>query len=269
MQLNVYDLNGKITKQIELPVQFNEEIRADLIKRAVLRILANKRQPYGADPRAGKRASAKISRRRRDYKTSYGYGISRSPRKILTKRGTHFYWVGAVAPYTVGGRRAHPPKVSKIWFLKLNVKERKKSIRSALAATLSKDYLKMRNHVIPKEYPFTVSSDFENVSKTKDVFNTLVKLGFSDELKRCKVRKIRSGKGKARGRRYVTKKGLLIVVSKSSSPLIKAARNIPGIDIKDIHTLNANDLAPGAHPGRMTLFTDAALNEMKKAELFM
>ena len=95
---------------IELPKQFNEEIRSDLIRRAYLTILSNSRQPYGAKEDAGMRASAKLSRRRRDYKGSYGFGISRVPRKVLSRRGTRFFWVGAVAPGMVSGRKAHPPK---------------------------------------------------------------------------------------------------------------------------------------------------------------
>ena len=83
---------------VELPKQFDEEFRPDLIKRAVLVVQRNKRQVYGAKKDAGKRASAELSRRRRKYRGSYGAGISRVPRKILSRRGTRFYWVGAFAP---------------------------------------------------------------------------------------------------------------------------------------------------------------------------
>ena len=47
-------------------------------------------------------------------------------------------WVGAFAPGTVGGRRAHPPKSEKIWSKKINKKENAKAIRSAISATLLK-----------------------------------------------------------------------------------------------------------------------------------
>ena len=87
MKLKILDIAGKETGSRELPLQFKEKVEPDLIARAVLAIQANKRQPYGAKPDAGKRASAKLSRRRRNYRGSYGIGISRDPRKILTRRG--------------------------------------------------------------------------------------------------------------------------------------------------------------------------------------
>ena len=71
--------------------------------------------------------SAKLSKRRRAYRGSYGFGISRTPRKILSKRGRRLGWVGAVAPNTVGGRRTHPPKAEKIWREEINTKERRKN----------------------------------------------------------------------------------------------------------------------------------------------
>ena len=61
MKLDVINLEGEKTEKIDLPEQFNESVRPDLIKRAFLVIQANKRQEYGASPQAGKRASAKAS----------------------------------------------------------------------------------------------------------------------------------------------------------------------------------------------------------------
>src|SRR3989338_318436 len=122
MKLAILDLSKNKIGEIKMPPQFEEEIRPDLIQRDVLAIQSHKRQGYAADPLAGKRAAAKLSRRRRKYRGSYGLGISRVPRKILSRRGTRMNWVGAFAPGTVGGRRAHPPKAEKIWWQKINRK---------------------------------------------------------------------------------------------------------------------------------------------------
>src|SRR3989338_3183716 len=135
MKVKIIDINNKDIGERELPIQFSEDIRPDLIHRAVVTIQKNKRHPYGASPEAGKRHSAKLSRRRRDYKGSYGHGISRVPRKIMSRRGTRMNWVGAIAPGTVGGRQAQPPKAEKIWVKKNNKAENRKAIRSAIAAT--------------------------------------------------------------------------------------------------------------------------------------
>ena len=267
MKLKILDIAGKETGSRELPLQFKEKIEPDLIARAVLAMQANKRQPYGAKPDAGKRASAKLSRRRRNYRGSYGIGISRVPRKILTRRGRRFFWVGAFAPGTVGGRRAHPPKAEKVWEQKINKKERRKAIRSALSAVVEKNTVKLRGHLIPEAYPFAVASDFEGIKKTKDVFNIFSKLGFAKELERTNEKKIRAGKGKMRGRKYKTKKGILLVVSGDCS-LIKASKNIPGVDVAKVNELNAELLAPGAKPGRATIFTDRAIEKIEKENLF-
>src|SRR3989344_1430914 len=133
MKAAILDSTNNKIGEIKLPSQFEEEYRPDLIHRAVLAIQSHKRQGYAASETAGKRASAKLSRRRRDYRGSYGIGISRVPRKIMTRRGTRMNWVGAFAPGTVGGRRAHPPKSEKIWWKKINKKEKAKAISRAVA----------------------------------------------------------------------------------------------------------------------------------------
>lgn len=261
------DLENKEKGKIKLPRQFEEDVRTDLIKRAVLAIMSHKRQGYGAYPEAGKRASAILSRRRHDYRGSYGYGISRVPRKIFSRRGTRMNWQAAFAPGTVGGRRAHPPKAEKIWWQDINKKERKKAIRSAIAATIHKELVVKRGHKIIGDYPFVIDSAIENIDKTKKVKEVLMKLGLGEELERCEKRKIRAGKGKLRGRKYKKKKGPLFVVSKDCK-LLKAASNIEGIDICEVKNINAELLAPGAVPGRLTLWSKGAIELLEKEKLF-
>jgi len=164
MKADVLNLDGKKLKTIELPEQFNEDYEPDLIKRAAIVIENNRRMPYGTLPLAGQGYSAKLSRRRRDYKGAYGKGISRVPRKTMWKRGTQFSWVGALAPGTRGGRRAHPPKASKDWTQKINTKERKKAIRSALSGLITTD-----NLVI-------LDNKFETLKKLKEVKDGLILL---------------------------------------------------------------------------------------------
>jgi len=267
MKIDILDSSKNKVGEIKLPSQFEEDYRPDIIQRAVLAIQTHKRQPYSASPGAGKRASAKLSRRRRDYRGSYGIGISRVPRKIMTRRGTRMNWVGAFAPGTVGGRRAHPPKTEKIWWKKINEKERAMAIRSAIAATILKEAVIQRGHIIPDNYPFALEDKFELLEKTKSVLESLNKLGLQNELERVKDRKIRAGKGKSRGRKYRSKKGLLVVVSKTGK-LSKAISNIPGIDIVEVKNLNAEILAPGGKAGRLTLWTISAINMLEKESLF-
>jgi large subunit ribosomal protein L4e len=265
--MKIVGIEGNESGNKELPNQFSEEIRPDLIKRAVLIIQSNKRQKYGASPEAGKRASAKLSRRRHDYRGSYGIGISRVPRKIMSRRGTRMNWVGAFAPGTVGGRRAHPPKGEKSWGKDINRKEMNKAIRSAMAASVSREKVKERGHIIPTSYPFIIDNKFESLKKTKEVKIALEKIGIKDDLERAVKKKLRAGKGKLRGRSYKKRKGPLIVVGKECS-LSKSARNISGVDVAEVRNIDAELLAPGAKPGRLTLWTVSSIDLLEKGRLF-
>ena len=268
MKLPIIDLQNKKSGERNLPAQFSEQYRPDLIKRAVLSLQSAARQAYGANPEAGKRSSSELSKRRRKYRGCYGFGISRVNRKIHSRRGTRMHWVGAFSPQTVGGRRSHPPKAEKNFEKSINKKENRKAIRSAISATINKDVVSDRGHKIPENYPFIINSNFESLNKTKEVQDLLSKLGFGEELERSLVRKIRAGIGKMRGRRYKRKKSVLIVVSGNCS-VEKAVQNVPGVEVVQVNALNAELLAPGAAPGRVTLWTDKSIEELEKNNLFM
>jgi len=265
MKVEVYDLEGNPVKEIELPQQFKEEVRKDLIRRVFLAIMSHKRVPYGPNPLAGFDV-AWTSKRRRDYRSSYGRGISRIPRKILTRRGNQFYWVGAVVPNAVGGRRAHPPKVEKKYYEKVNKKERRKAIRSAIAATMLEYFVKKRGH---KGKSFVLISEFENLKKTKEFVELLKKLGLEEELKRLEYKKIRAGKGKMRNRKYKRKVGPLVVISEKEASVAKAALNVPGVDVVTVENLNVELLAPGGQPGRLTLWSEKAIEKLREKNLFL
>ncbi|MEK6903718.1 MAG: 50S ribosomal protein L4 [Nanoarchaeota archaeon] len=268
MKTNVFSLEGKKTKTIDLPQQFAEEHRPDLVRRAHLAIQSHMIQPYGAFLDAGKRQSAKLSRRRRKFKTAYGKGLARSPRKSLWRRGTQFGWVGAVSPNTTGGRRAHPPKAHKDMRQKINEKERKKALRSALAMSIDPKHVKERGHIFT-ELPSVVENKIEDLAKTKDVETVLHALGLTQELLRTSERKIRAGKGKLRGRKYRTKKGPLIVVSAAKGNLMRAGANIPGVDVATVSSLNMKLLAPGGVAGRLAIYSEKAIERLNNEQFFI
>jgi large subunit ribosomal protein L4e len=268
MKLDIISKNKEKKGTIDLPIQFDEKIRLDIIKRAVESEQSEARQPYGASPEAGMRHSTYVSKRRHNYKGTYGIGQSRTPRKATSRSGTSFNWTGAFAPQTVGGRRAHPPKSDKIWTKEINNKEKLLALRSAISATLSKELAEKRNHIIPDDYPFIIDSSFENMKKTKEVHDFLKNIGLEKELEKVKVKKIRPGKGKMRGRKYKKKKGPLIVTEKDCD-LLKCAKNIPGIDIIKVEDMKVELLAPGAVPGRITLWTSKAIEKIAKEKMFM
>ncbi len=252
MRVDVLGLDGSKVKNIELPEQFNEDYEPVLIRRAILVINSHKRQQYGVAYQAGMNYSAKLSRRRRDYKGAYGKGISRVPRKTMTRRGMQFTWVGAVAPGTVGGRQAHPPKAEKVWDLKINIKERKKAIRSALSGI----YLNKKLIVIDNK--------IEEEKKARELKKVFDKLGLDLEV----VKRKRAGRGKSRGRAISYKKKALIVVG-GNCDLLKAVSNLPGYNAVAVKSLNVALLTVGHNEARQCLFTEGAIEKIVKEKLFL
>ncbi|NOZ81656.1 MAG: 50S ribosomal protein L4 [Candidatus Micrarchaeota archaeon] len=259
--VKVLDFTGKPVKEVELPEIFSLPVRDDVIKRAFLAIQSNRRQPYGSDPLAGKRTSAHYHGRRDRRYTMMNRELSRLPR--IHNTSPHLIFRARFAPHAVGGRKAHPPKPEKVWDVKINKKERRLAILSAVSATARPELVKARGHKFSCELPLVVVSDIENVEKTSKLEEILRNLGLSEDLERAKKKKIRAGKGKMRGRKYRKKKSVLIVVS-DDSKIKKAASNIPGVDVCRVSNLNAELLAPGAVPGRLTVWSENALAELER-----
>lgn len=255
----LYDLNGNAVGEVKLPKIFSHEYRPEIIKRAVLAMQANRRQQYGANPLAGKRSSAHYHGKRRYRFTMMNREMARISR-IHGKVGFLAYRA-RVVPQAVKGRKAQPPKAEKIWLQKINKKENLLAIKSSVAATANTELVKKRSHLV-KESPVIFVDDFENISKAKEVRKLFENL-FPEEIMRCSEKKVRAGKGRNRGRPYRKKKGPLVVVSKECN-LLKAAKNLPGVDVSTVSNLNAELLAPGSQAGRFTIFTKAALDALEK-----
>ncbi len=260
----VYSIDGIQVGTIELPDIFEEEVRPDLIKRAVLSIISARRQPYGSMKMAGRLYTAEYVGMRRlpPWRRTINVGRARLPR--TKDRGELIFGRVANVPQAVGGPRAHPPKVEKVWKEKINKKEKVKAIISAIAATAVKELVEKRGHIIDKvkHIPLIVEDKLEEISSTKELKTALKKLGVWDDVMRAyKKTRIRAGKGKRRGRVKKVPKSVLIVVSKNKG-IYKAARNLPGVDVVEARNLNAELLAPGTHPGRLTIWTVSAIKEL-------
>ncbi len=247
-KVNIYSIDGQAQDKIELPAVFNTPYRPDIIKKSFNVVHSNQRQPYGADPMAGKRHSVES--------VGKGRGMSRVPR-------LHQGNAAALAPCVVGGRRAHPPKAERNWKEKINKKEKNLARNSALAATADKELVSKRGHIFDSNItlPLIIDDAFENISKTKDVITIFEKLGVYPDIERAmNGRHIRAGRGKMRGRKYRRPKSVLIVATKGE--LKKGARNLSGVDITNPTFLDIEDLAPGGTAGRLTIFTKSALSEI-------
>jgi len=247
MNATVYSLDGEEAGDAELPDVFDEQVRPDLVQKAVLASQANRKQPYGADDYAGMRTPAESP--------GSGRGMAHVPRQNGEARRV---------PQAVGGRKAHPPKEEKDQGLELNDKERKLATRSAVAATADAELVAERGHEFDDdvELPVVVDDEFEDLVKTQDVLAFLEALGLDADIERAEEgRTVRAGQGTLRGRKYTEPSAVLFVTSSESGPS-KAARNLAGVDVATAREVNAEDLAPGAHVGRLTVWTQSALEEV-------
>ncbi|MWG35131.1 50S ribosomal protein L4 [Halomarina oriensis] len=245
----VFDLEGEEAGEVDLPEVFETTYRPDLIRRSVRAAQANRKQDYGADPFAGMRTPAE------------SFGSGRGMAHVPRQNGQ-----GRRVPQTVGGRKAHPPKAEKDRTEKVNKKERQLAVRSALAATTDPELVAERGHQFDADaldedsLPLVVSDEFEDLVKTKEVVALLEALGVYTDVQRAdEGKKVKGGRGTTRGRKYRRPSSILFVTTDEPST---AARNLAGVTVATAREVNAEDLAPGGQAGRLTVFTESALEEV-------
>jgi large subunit ribosomal protein L4e len=261
MKANIIGIDGSSKGSVELPKVFETEHKPVLIRRAVLAIQSAKKQPKGADPRAGKKNTA--------YTIQVGGAPSANRSKnveharLPRMRNRRNLLSGRVARVSqaVGGRRAHAPKAWKIIEEKINKKEKKLALASAIAATTNKKLVVPR-FVFEGELPLIVEDSFEALDKTSKILDAFKKIGVEADLENAKSKiRRRAGKGKARGRKTKIKKSVLIVTGKNDKAL-KASRNLVGVEAVTIKSLNVELLAPGGEAGRLVVWTIGAIEEL-------
>lgn len=210
----VYDINtGAVTeKQIPLPAVFTAPIRLDIVNFVHTNLNKNRRQPRGVDPQAGMKHSAE----------SWGTGraVSRIPR--VSGSGTHRSGQAAFGNLCRKGRMFAPLHIWRRWYRRVNIKQKRHAVASAIAASGVVPLVLARGHRISNiaELPLVIDDKFESISKTKKAVQILKRLGAYDDVKRViRGKKIRAGKGKLRNRRYTEKKGPLVIVGNENVDL--------------------------------------------------
>lgn len=175
------------------------------------------------------------------------------------------------------GRMFAPTQVWRKWHRKINLNQKRYAMCSALAASALPALVTARGHRIRKtgEIPLVVSDSVQGLSKTKQAIKLMKALKAMDDVDRSKnTRRIRPGKGKMRNRRYIQKKGPLVIYNRNNG-ITRAFRNLPGVQLLNVRKLNLLQLAPGGHLGRFCIWTKSAFNklddiygsETKKAKL--
>ena len=259
----ILSTNGKKIEEMELPLIFSTPYRHDLIHKAFTNLTSHKFQRQGRKPNAGMDVVADSN----DPPT--GQGVSRVAR--MAGGGGGRQGQGAEVASTRGGRQAHPPIVEKVIYKKLNKKENKLALCSAIAATASKQLVERRGHIVDnvESFPIIVSDDIETVSKASDMTAILDNLKLLSDVKRLKNRKPRSGQSRLRGRSKKTGKSVLFVTV-DSAQVKQAVGALPGVQVRDVKDLSVLDLAPGSDPIRLTVYSKSAIQaigEIKSTHL--
>lgn len=257
MKIATYITTGTKDGEIELPLIFSTPFRRELIHKAWINLTSHKFQPQGRHPSAGQDVVADSN----DPPT--GQGVSRVARAQGGGGGRQGQ--GAEVASTRGGRQAHPPIVGKVIYKKLNKKENKLALCSAIAATSSKTIIESRGHKIEgiESFPIIVSDVIESISKSNEIVKVLESLKLTQDTDRLESRKSRSGQSRLRGRSKKVGKSVLFV-TKEDKEMSKAIGALPGVEVKSVKDLSVLDLAPGSHPIRLTVYSKSAIEEIAK-----
>eukprot|EP00999_Lentomonas_sp_LEN2_P002799 NODE_666_length_1279_cov_124.888021_g627_i0.p2 GENE.NODE_666_length_1279_cov_124.888021_g627_i0~~NODE_666_length_1279_cov_124.888021_g627_i0.p2 ORF type:complete len:360 (+),score=121.24 NODE_666_length_1279_cov_124.888021_g627_i0:85-1164(+) len=253
-KVTVFSTDGNSAGNADLPAVFTAPIRHDIVRFVHSNISKNSRQAYAVSRRTGHRATAE----------SWGTGraVARIPR--VSGGGTHRSGEGAYGNQCRGGRMFAPTRVYRRWNRRVNKNMRRYAVSSAVAASALPPLVMARGHKIEKvaELPLVVSDNIQSLNKTKEAADTLKALNIYNDVEKVKdTSKIRQGVGKSRNRRYVNRKGPLVVLSKNDGGW-KAFRNLPGVDLAYASALNLLQLAPGGHLGRLIVWSEAAFRDL-------
>jgi large subunit ribosomal protein L4e len=153
-----------------------------------------------------------------------------------------------------------PTKTWRKWHVKVNQNQRRFAVVSALAASALPSLVLARGHRIEQieEVPLVITSAVESFTKTKEAVALLKSLhAYADVVKVSNSRKLRAGKGKLRNRRHRQRRGPLVVYNEDNG-IVKAFRNLPGVELVNVRRLNLLQLAPGGHLGRFVIWTEGA-----------
>jgi len=261
-QINIFSINGDKLESVNMPLIFDCPIRRDIVDFIHTNMRKNKRQPYGVKCRFGPTGIV-AGHQHSAHSWGTGRAVSRIPR--VSGGGTHRAGQGAFGNMCRGGRMFAPTKTFRHWHRKLNTSQKRYAVASCLAASASVSLIEARGYKIidkVKEIPIVVQG-IENLKQTKEAIQCLKTLGLGGELEKCKIRKTRPTKGKMRGRKTKQRKGPLIIYEKNLG-LLKAFRNIAGVDFCSVNAMNLLKLAPGGHLGRLIIWSKSSFNFLQK-----
>jgi len=160
-----------------------------------------------------------------------------------------------------------PTKTWRRWHRRVNKGQRRFAVVSALAASAVPALVMARGHRVSAvpEIPLVIAeADLTGVTKTKQALALFRTVRAEADVNRVKnSRSLRAGQGKGRNRRFVQRRGPLLVTNGESN-IGPAFRNLAGVEIANVNRLNLLQLAPGGHVGRFIIWTQEAFAALDK-----
>ena len=202
---------------------FLAPIRNDVVTFVHTNMRKNQRQAYAVAYASGEQTSA----------MSWGTGraVARIPR--VGGGGSGRSGQGAFGNMCRKGRMFAPTKIWRRWHRKVNVAQRRYAVASALAASAVPALVMARGHKIDAvpEIPLVVRGAAD-LKKTSAAVALLKGVGALDDVARVvDSKKLRAGRGKMRNRRYVQRRGPLVIYGDEDGETERAFRNIAGVDL--------------------------------------
>lgn len=244
----IMSTEGKKIQEVTIPTVFNHEYKLWIINRAIIAENTWNLQPQGHYLLAGMQTTAAYIGRYGTWRTGRHVGRAINPREKLASGAQ-----GKVrrVPSAVTGKRAAPHLIEKRIKEKINKKEYTIALYSAMAKTFKN---------LPE--PIILENKAESIKNTKEV-NKLLK-----ELKIISNKKSNpSTKKTNRSAKQKKYKHIVTIVVKEDKGIVKAARNIPGVNVCVLDKITVGKLMPGGYPKCISIWSEDAVKDADTIKL--
>lgn len=158
-----------------------------------------------------------------------------------------------------------PTRIWRKWHRKVNIKQKRYAVCSAIAASALPALVQARGHRISQvpELPLVVDTNsVEPLHKTKNAVALLTAVGGIEDVRRCETTsKKTSGKARLQNRSRQVRVGPLVIIGQKL-PTVRAFRNLRGVHVVQVNSLNILDIAPGGHLGRFIVWSRSAFEQL-------
>lgn len=244
----IISIEGKRIQETSIPDIFNYEYKQWVINRAIIAENTWNLQPQGHYLLAGMQTTAAYIGRYGTWRTGRHVGRAINPREKLASGAQ-----GKVrrVPSAVTGKRATPHLIEKRIKEKINKKEYTIALYGAMAKTFKN---------LPE--PIILENKTESIKNTKEVNKLLKEIKIITNKKSKSLNK--KTKRSATQKKY---KHVVTIVVKNDKGIVKAARNIPGVNVCVLDKITVGKLMPGGNSKCISIWSEDAAKDANTIKL--